>query len=64
MTVSGMDNPDAAEDLAKAQATAEYLDKRQFGHSWTEQVALRSIYYRVRFHEFRNAVRRRLWARD
>jgi glycosyltransferase involved in cell wall biosynthesis len=47
------DNPFSAEDLAKAQGTAAYLDAHQFGHSWREQLALRPFYYRVRFHEFR-----------
>jgi glycosyltransferase involved in cell wall biosynthesis len=47
------DNPFAIEDLEKARATAAYLDAHQFGHSLLEQVALRPLYYRVRFHEFR-----------
>jgi glycosyltransferase involved in cell wall biosynthesis len=46
-------NPLAAEDLARARTTAEYLDEHQFGHTWREQLALRPLHYRVRFHEWR-----------
>jgi glycosyltransferase involved in cell wall biosynthesis len=53
------DNPFAAEDLARAQATADYLDAQQFGHTPGEQLALRPRYYRTRFHQFRQMLRRR-----
>ena len=52
--VEGRDNPFAAEDLRRARETAAYLDEHQFGHSFSEQIALRPFYYRVRFHEFRH----------
>lgn len=47
-------NPRAAEDFARARATAAYLDAHQFGHTWREQLALRPLHYRVRFHEWRH----------
>jgi glycosyltransferase involved in cell wall biosynthesis len=53
------DNPLAVEDLQRAAATAAYLDAHQFGHSFSEQIALRPLYYRARFHEFRQAIRLR-----
>jgi glycosyltransferase involved in cell wall biosynthesis len=56
----GRDNPFAAEDLARAKTTAAYLRAHQFGHSLSEQVALRPFYLRVRFHQWRNALRQRL----
>ncbi|HEV3100223.1 MAG TPA: glycosyltransferase family 4 protein [Candidatus Udaeobacter sp.] len=59
-TVAGHENPYASEDLAKAQATAVYLDNEQFGHSWREQIALRPLHYRVRFHEWRTTFCRHL----
>lgn len=51
------ENPHVSEDLARAQTAADYLDKHQFGHSFIEQVALRPLYYRVRFHQWRKAMR-------
>lgn len=51
------DNPFAAEDLQRARETAAYLDAEQFGHSFNEQIALRPLYYRVRFHQWRNSFR-------
>ena len=51
------DNPFAAEDLRRAKETADYLDTQQFGHSLGEQLALRPLYYRVRFHEWRKHFR-------
>lgn len=53
------DNPLAAEDLQRAGETAAYLDAHQFGHSLPEQIALRPLYYRARFHELRHAIRLR-----
>jgi glycosyltransferase involved in cell wall biosynthesis len=55
--ILGRENPMAAEDLQRAGETAAYLDANQFGHSFREQLALRPIYYRVRFHEWRRAIR-------
>ncbi len=55
--VATRDNPFAAEDLRRAQATAADLDAHQFGHSFTEQLALRPFHYRVRFHEWRKTFR-------
>jgi glycosyltransferase involved in cell wall biosynthesis len=52
-------NPHSNEDLARAKEAAEYLDAHQFGHGWREQLALRPFYYRVRFHQWRKALRRR-----
>lgn len=57
--ISKRDNPLAAEDLQRAVETAVYLDTHQFGHSFPEQIALRPLYYRVRFHEWRRAIRHR-----
>lgn len=54
------ENPRASEDLVKAQAAADYIDKKQFGHTWREQVALRPLYYRVRFHQWRKKIRQRV----
>jgi len=51
--VEKRDNPFAGEDLKCALAAAAYLDGHQFGHSGLEQLALRSFYYRVQFHQFR-----------
>lgn len=53
------DNPMAAEDLQRAKETAAYMDTHQFGHSFPEQIALRPLYYRVRFHEWRRSFRLR-----
>ena len=52
------DNPRVVEDLAKARAAAAYLDRHQFGHSLSEQIALRPLHYRVRFHQWRKALSR------
>jgi glycosyltransferase involved in cell wall biosynthesis len=57
--VSGGQNPQAAEDVAKAKEAADYLDRHQFGHTWGEQLALRPLYHRTRFFEWRRAVRYR-----
>jgi len=57
------DNPFMADDLARAKVTAGYLDAQQFGHSLGEQLALRSFYWRVRFHEFRRALRLKFGAK-
>lgn len=51
---TGRPNPLAAGDLTRARAAAGYLDQHQFGHSWREQLALRPLHYRVRFHEWRH----------
>jgi hypothetical protein len=56
VVVAGQENPRASEDLAKAQLAAHYLAAHQFGHSWREQIALRPLYYRVRFHQWRKAL--------
>jgi glycosyltransferase involved in cell wall biosynthesis len=55
---AGLENPRATEDLIRAQQAADYLDSQQFGHSFTEQIALRPLHYRVRFHEWRRTLRR------
>jgi glycosyltransferase involved in cell wall biosynthesis len=62
-TIDGAENPLAIEDCAHARAAAEYLDQHQFGHSWREQFALRPLYYRVRFHEFRRRLARK-WRKE
>ena len=62
-TLEGHDNPRAEEDLAKAQATAAYLDEHQFGNAWREQLSLRQQYYRTRLHEFRSMLASRRGAR-
>jgi len=54
------ENLHVSEDLATAQAAAAYLDQHQFGHSFGEQIALRPLHYRVRFHQWRKAFRCRL----
>ena len=51
--VAGKTNPNARDDLAKAQTTAAYLDIHQFGHTLGEQTVLRPAYYRTRFRELR-----------
>ena len=58
------DNPFAADDLRRAGETAAYLDAHQFGRSLGEQWALRPLYYRVRFHEFRRAIRLKFGAKS
>jgi len=62
--VGKRDNPLAAEDLARARVTADYLDAHQFGHTWKEKITVRPFYYRVRFHEFRRAIRLKLGAKS
>jgi glycosyltransferase involved in cell wall biosynthesis len=57
--IAGQGNLRANQDLTKAQVAADYLDEHQFGHSWDEQIALRPLFYRVRFHEWRKAICRR-----
>ena len=57
IAISGIANPNATEDLARAREAASYLDQQQFGQSWSEQLALRPLYYRVRFHQWRQAFR-------
>lgn len=57
--VEKRENPFAKEDLLQAREAATYLDTHQFGQSISEQMALRPLYYRVRFHEFRRARRLR-----
>jgi hypothetical protein len=52
---NGANNPRLSEDLTRAKAAANYLDDHQFGHSWLEQLALRPLYYRTRFHQWRRA---------
>ncbi len=56
-TVAKQGNTNAKEDLEKARATARYLDEEQFGHTLREQLALRPLYYRVRFHQWRKTRR-------
>ena len=51
--IAGQDNPFANEDLARARATAAWLDEHQFGHTLPEQITLRKKYWRMRFHELR-----------
>ncbi len=63
-TASGENNPNADDDVARAQAAANYLDKEQFGHSLREQVALRPFYYRARFHEWRKTILSRFGKTD
>ena len=55
----GRENPSKSEDLKNAQRAAVYLDKHQFGHSFSEQFRLRPRFYWTRFHEWRHAIRRR-----
>jgi molybdenum cofactor biosynthesis enzyme MoaA len=57
---SGRENPRASEDLARTQSAGAYLDQQQFGHSLNEQIALRPLHYRVRFHEWRTTFCRHL----
>ena len=58
------DNPFAVDDLARAKETADYLDAQQFGHTLGEQLALRPLYCRVRFHQFRRAIRLKFGAKS
>jgi glycosyltransferase involved in cell wall biosynthesis len=62
LAAAGHENTRASEDLARAQEAAHYLDEHQFGHSLSEQIALRPLHYRVRFHQWRKAFRTRLGA--
>ncbi len=55
--LAGRDNADAVDDLKQAAAAAEYLDAQQFGHRLGDQLKLRPFYWRVRFHQFRYALR-------
>jgi glycosyltransferase involved in cell wall biosynthesis len=57
----GTNNPRMSEDLTRAKAAADYLDEHQFGHSWREQLALRPLYYRTRFHQWRRPQRSLLY---
>jgi glycosyltransferase involved in cell wall biosynthesis len=54
---TNQDNRFAEEDERLATACARYLNRHRFGHTFREQLALRPFYYRVRFHQFRQAVR-------
>jgi len=55
--IQGKPNPRSNEDLKRATEAAEYLDQHQFGYTWREQLALRPFHYRVRFHQWRKAIR-------
>jgi glycosyltransferase involved in cell wall biosynthesis len=57
-TATRSENHRSAEDLKNAREAADYLDQQQFGHSLAEQIALRPLHYRVRFHEWRRTLRR------
>jgi glycosyltransferase involved in cell wall biosynthesis len=59
VAVEGGDNPFVAEDLRCAKAAAAYLDTHQFGHGLRERIVLCPFYWRVRLHEWRQAVRLR-----
>jgi hypothetical protein len=60
LAISNKPNPHAAEDSLQALSAAHYLDHEQFGHTWREQMALRPLHYRVRFHQWRRVVRSRI----
>jgi glycosyltransferase involved in cell wall biosynthesis len=64
IAIEKRDNPFAVEDLKRARETAAYLDEHQFGHTLREQLALRPFYYRVRFHQFRHALRLKFGAKS
>jgi glycosyltransferase involved in cell wall biosynthesis len=51
--IAGSDNPRLSEDLATAKEAAAYLETHQFGHTFSEHLALRPFHYRVRFHQWR-----------
>jgi hypothetical protein len=55
----GRDNPNLEEDLRLADETERYLARHKFGQTWRQQLALRPYYYRVRFNQWRKALRRR-----
>jgi hypothetical protein len=54
-TAAGSTNSLASEDLQKAKAMADYLDRHQFGHGWREQMTLRPRYSLARFHQWRRS---------
>jgi glycosyltransferase involved in cell wall biosynthesis len=60
--VSGKSNPEALADVQRANEMASYLRKLRFGQSWRDSVALMPHYYRVRFHQWRQVLRRRIFA--
>lgn len=51
--LAGQESPRRSEDLARAITTAAYLGAHEFGHSWSEKLALRPTYWRSRFGEWR-----------
>ena len=57
------DNPFVAEDLLLARRAASNLDRHQFGHTAAERRALRILYYRSRFYQFRQMLKLRLLGR-
>jgi Glycosyl transferases group 1 len=61
--IVGRDNVRAAEDLTEAKAAAAFLDRHQFGHTLKELCVLHSFCFRVRFYEWRKAVRMRFDSR-
>jgi glycosyltransferase involved in cell wall biosynthesis len=57
-------NPFAREDLEMARHAALNLDQHQFGHGSAEQRALRLLYYRSRFYQFRQMIKIRFLRRN
>lgn len=52
--LAGRDNPFAADDLARARDTAEYLDEHEYGHSFGEWLTLWPMHQRALFHQWRH----------
>lgn len=59
--VNRTSNPQAESDLKQATQAAAELDKRQLGDGWKEQLSLRPFHYRVRFSQWRRALKARLF---
>jgi glycosyltransferase involved in cell wall biosynthesis len=62
--VGGQPNPTANEDAIIARQMAEYLTDLKFGDTWRDRLALMPFYYRVRFHQWRQVMKRRLATRN
>ena len=58
----GRENPLLEEDLRRAAAAADYLDRHQLGDCWRDRLALVPLHYRVRFHQWRRAARLSLFS--
>ena len=55
--IENEDNPFAEQDLEKALQTAAYLDEHQWGHSFEEQLSLRTTNFKVWLYRWQRKLR-------